>query len=144
MLLAFTLMGRMAENMKKMDFPTANKFEEQLKKKKDAEEKRMKTIAWKELAVGDIYRIDGASEIDGYSQFAGGNSMLLDVTSEAGLKINVWATSLIAKEVRGDGWNKNKVTFPCYVKPMGMKKCKNDAQRQYHAFKLLSEEEMMC
>ena len=44
-------------------FPTAQKFSEQLKKKNDEEEKRMKTLSWRDLTVNGIYRIDSMKEI---------------------------------------------------------------------------------
>ena len=124
-------------------FPTAQKFAEQLKKKNNEEEKRVKTFPWRDLTVNDIYRIDSMKEIADSSQF-GSNSATLQMTTTAGLAINVWATSLIIKELRGDGWRGDKMNFPCYIQPLGMKNCKKDPQRQYHAFELLTGAEMDC
>ncbi len=124
-------------------FPSAEKFNKQLQKKKDGEEAKMKTVNWRELEVDAIYRIDGMEELTDSSQF-GGTSMLLKMTTAAGLAINVWATSIVAKELRGDGWKGVKAVFPCYIRPLGLKTSKKDAQRRYHAFQLLSEVEMNC
>ncbi len=125
-------------------FPTAQKFAEQLKKKNDEEEKRMKTLPWRDLVVNDIYRIIGMKEIADCGQF-GGDATTLQMTTSTGLTISVWATSLIAKDLRGDGWkSKGKMNFPCYIQPLGLKNCKKDPQRQYHAFKILTAEEMEC
>ncbi len=101
----------------------------------------MKAVYWRDLKVNDIYRIDDMIEIVDCNQFDG-NSMMLKMTTGAGLTINVWATSIVAKELRGDGWRGVKVKFPCYVKPLGLKTSKKDTQ--YHAFQLLSEVEMNC
>jgi hypothetical protein len=125
-------------------FPTAQKFAEQLKKKSDEDEKRMETLPWRELTVKDIYRIDSMKEIADCGKF-GDIGVVLQMTTAAGLTINVWAASLVAKELRGDGWKKEgRMDFPCYVQPLGMKNCKKDPQRQYHAFQLLTAEEMDC
>ncbi len=65
---------------------------EQLKKKKEEESKKINTLSWRELAVNDIYRVNGMKEVaDSGSQF-GGDSVVLQMTSMAGLEINVWAT----------------------------------------------------
>ena len=124
-------------------FPTAQKFSEQLKKKNDEEEKRMKTLPWRDLTVNDIYRIDSMKEIADCGQ-PGRNSTILQMTTGAGLTIKVWATSLITKELQGDGWREGEMIFPCYVQPLGMKNCKKDPQRQYHAFQLVTGAEMDC
>ena len=124
-------------------FPTAQKFAEQLKKKNDEEEKRMKILPWRDLTRKDIYRIDSMKEIADCGQF-GRNSTILQMTTAAGLTINVWATSLITKELQGDGWRECEMTFPCYIQPLGMKNCKKDPQRQYHAFQLMTGVEMDC
>lgn len=124
-------------------FPTAQKFAEQLKKKNDEEDKRKKTLPWRDLTVKEFYRIDSMKEIANCGQF-GGNAMTLEMTTAAGLTINVWATSVIAKELRGDGWREGKMDFPCYIQPLGIKMSKKDPQRQYHAFQLLTGTEMDC
>ena len=124
-------------------FPTAQKFAEQLKKKNDEEEKRMKTLPWRDLTVKDIYRIDSMKEIADCGQFSR-NSTTLKMTTAAGLAINVWATSLITKELQGDGRREDEMNFPCYVQPLGMKICKKDQQRQYHAYQLMTGTEMDC
>ena len=66
------------------------------------------------------------------------------MTTAAGVTINVWATSLITKELQGDGRREGEMNFPCYVQPLGMKNCKKDPQRQYHAFQLMTGTEMDC
>ena len=124
-------------------FPTAQKFSEQLKKKNDEEEKRMKTLPWRDLTVNDIYRIDSMKEIADCGQFDR-NSTILQMTTAAGLTINVWATSLITKELQGDGRREGEMNFPCYVQPLGMKNCKKDPQRKYHEFQLMTGAEMDC
>ncbi len=124
-------------------FPSAEKFAAQLKKKNAEEEVKMKAVYWRDLTVKDIYRIDDMTEIADCSQF-GGNSTILKMTSAAGLPMNVWATSIVAKELRGDGWRGGKMKFPCYVQPLGLKASKKEPQRQYHAFQMLTGEEMFC
>ena len=41
-------------------------------------------------------------------------------------QIYVWATSLITKELQGDGRREGEMNFSCYVQPLGMKNCKKD------------------
>ncbi len=124
-------------------FPSAEQFDKQLQKKKDGEVAKMKTVNWRELEVDAIYRIDGMEEITDCSQF-GVTSMLLKMTTAAGLAMSVWATSIVAKELRGDGWKGVKAVFPCYIRPLGLKTSKRDSARRYHAFQLLSGVEMNC
>ena len=108
-----------------MSFPTAKEFEQKVY------EKAVNAIPWKNVEVFDIYRIDEVMEIT-KSKF--GDVQILRMEKRDQSRVNVWAPGLLRKALVGK-------TLPCFIMPLGVKKCKNDDTRTYHAFELLSAEE---
>ena len=63
-----------------------------------------------------------------------GDAQILRMVKRDQSRVNVWAPGLLRKALVGK-------TLPCFIMPMGNRKCKNDDKRTYHAFELLSGEE---
>ena len=122
----------MKEKLMKMDryicempFPTMKEFEQKVY------EKAGNAIPWKNVEVFEIYRIDEVMEVK-TSKF--GDAAILRIVKRDQSRVNVWAPGLLKKSLLGK-------TLPCFIMPMGIRKFKNDDQRTYHAFELLSAEE---
>ena len=103
-------------------FPTMREFEQKVY------EKAENAMPWKNVKVFEIYRIDEVMEVK-TSKF--GDAAILRMVKRDQSRVNVWATGLLKKALVGK-------TLPCFIMPMGIRKCKNDDQRTYHAFELLS------
>jgi hypothetical protein len=120
-------------------FPTVEKFNAQAVKKKESQRALTRIMTWKELTVNEIYRIDAMRIVpDGMY----GDSTVLTIATATGKILQVWATTLIVKELSGDGWNKEAMQLPCYIQPLGWKKSKKDSSRQYHDFQILTAADM--
>ena len=63
-----------------------------------------------------------------------GDAQILRMVKRDQSRVNVWAPGLLRNALVGK-------TLPCFIMPMGIRKCKNDDKRTYHAFELLSGEE---
>ena len=109
-------------------FPTVEAFNKQ------AEKKRLEGLmAWKDLLVETVYKVLSTSKIE---QTRYGNpAMIIRMCTVDGREISVWATSLIMEDLA-------EMQLPCFVKPLGLQQCKNDVKRLYHAYELLTMEEL--
>ena len=114
-------------------FPTKEAFDKQIEKMK------VKAIPWKDLEVGVIFKIEDKREVPN-GKF--GSALILGISNAEGNRIQVWATQVIAKTLMPDG--KEEIMLPCFIRPLGLKTCKMDANRSYHNFQLLSAEAMNC
>ena len=81
-----------------------------------------------ESEVFEIYRIDEVMEIEN-CKF--GDAVILRMAKRDHSRVNIWAPGLLKKALVGK-------TLPCFIMPMGVRKCKNDDKRTYHAFELLA------
>ena len=63
-----------------------------------------------------------------------GAAAILRMVKRDQSRVNVWAPGLLKNAMVGK-------TLPCFIMPMGIRKCKNDDKRTYHAFELLSMDE---
>ena len=63
-----------------------------------------------------------------------GDAQILRMVNRDQSRVNVWAPGLLKKALEGK-------TLPCFIMPMGVRKCKNDDKRTYHAFELLQAKE---
>ena len=109
-------------------FPTKEVFD------KEMEKIEAKAIPWKEFKVDEIYRIEEKREVL-TGKF--GRGFILRVSNVDGNSIQVWATSLIAKELE-------EKKLPIFIRPRGLKVCKKDKNRSYQGFQLLSAEAINC
>jgi hypothetical protein len=110
-----------------MSFPTKEAFNEEIKK----EEEENRVFSWAKLEEGSIYQIH-ASRV-GRGKF--GSGFILTLAKEDAIKINVWATPQAARRLNLDidgEFKKNR-----YIRPLGLKACKTDSTRNYHAFDLM-------
>ena len=94
-------------------------------------EKATNAIPWKNVEYGTIYRIDATVEVKNGKY---GDSLILKMVKRDQSQVNVWAPGLLKKALIGK-------TLPCFIMPMGNRKCKNDDKRTYHAFELLPAKE---
>ena len=108
-----------------MSFPTMKEFEQKVY------EKATNAIPWKNVEVFEIYRIDEVLEI---TKSKYGDAQILRMVKRDQSRVHVWAPGLLRNALVGK-------TLPCFIMPMGFRKCKNDDTRTYHAFELLSGEE---
>ena len=108
-----------------MSFPTMKEFKDKVY------EKAANPISWKDVEVFEIYRIDEVMKIEN-CKF--GDAVILRMVKRDHSRVNVWAPGLLKKALVGK-------TLPCFIMPMGVRKCKNDDKRTYHAFELLSANE---
>ena len=114
-------------------FPSKDAFD------KEMEKIEAKAIPWRDLKVDEIYRSDEKREVPN-AKF--GRTYILTVSNADGNTIQVWATSLIVKELMPD--RKEEMKLPCFIRPRGLKVCMKDENRSYQAFQLLSAEAMNC
>ena len=63
-----------------------------------------------------------------------GDAQILMMVKRDQSRVNVWAPGLLNKALVGK-------TLPCFIMPMGFRKCKNDDKHTYHAFELLPAKE---
>ena len=107
-----------------MPFPTMKEFEQKVY------EKATNAIPWKNVEVFEIYRIDEVMEVK-TSKF--GDAAILRMVKRDQSRVNMWAPGLFKNAMVGK-------TLPCFIMQMGIRKCKTDDKRTYHAFELLSME----
>ena len=114
-------------------FPTKEAFDKEIEKIEAI------AVPWRDLKVDEIYRIEEKREVPNGKI---GSAYILRVSNADGNRIQVWATSLIAKRLMPVG--KEEMKLPCFIRPRGLKVCKTDTNRSYQAFQLLSAEAMNC
>jgi hypothetical protein len=117
-------------------FPSRDAFDQQMEKV----EAYTKAIAWSQLAINEIYKIED-KRIILKTKF--GKGMILRVSNVDGNTYHVWSPNLLSQKLLEEGEDKKKVVkFPCFIRPLGLKQCKNDTSRSYQAFQLLSAAEL--
>ena len=89
-------------------------------------------VSWKKVEVYGIYRIDETQEVKNGKY---GDALIVKMTKNNDTRISAWAPKRLIPALMGK-------TLPCYIMPLGMKKCKNDEKREYQTFELLSLEEL--
>jgi hypothetical protein len=111
-------------------FPTKEEFNVMVKNEEDGN----RYFSFSKLAVNTIYHIDGWKRADG--KFGGG--IVLKLTKEDGVSVNVWATPLLLAKLNLD---KEELSSDRYIRPLGLKVCKTDTAKNYHAFDLIGGQE---
>ncbi len=122
----FILVGDKLFELSDVMFPTNEVFNQKVV------EKRVGGLMWKNLPVFQIIRVDETMEVKNERI---GDAMILKIMRRDNTRANVWAPTYLRRALVGK-------TLPCYVMPTGMKKCKNNQDRSYYTFDLLTEEEL--
>ena len=96
---------------------TTDKFEKLLKDQSEYDTKK-----WSDLVINKIYTITSFKTID----TSNGENMILTLKGNG----EVWCPTHLATKIDG------KKT-PFYVRPLGLKPCKNNKKNKYHAYDLV-------
>lgn len=97
--------------------PTKEEFEELLK-----EQSQFDTKKWTDLEINNIYTITDYREINTDN----GVSVILTLKDNG----EVWSPAHLTKKIEGK-------EPPFYVRPLGLKPCKNNKKNKYHAYDLV-------
>ena len=109
---------RQAQQARKV---TTSEFEKLLQKQKSEHE----TKKWSDLVINEIYTVTGTRMVHTQN----GLSMILTLLDDG----EVWAPERLKNKI-ADGETYKYPPF--YVRPLGLKPCKNNPRNKYHAFDL--------
>ena len=103
--------------MNKIQDITTDEFETLLKEQSQFDRKK-----WTDLKINSIYTITDCRTIDTTI----GESLILTLKDNG----EVWCPEHLAKKIEGK-------EPPFYVRPLGLKPCKNNKKNKYHAYDLV-------
>ena len=112
-------------------FPTVDTFEKVFAKKK----KRMGievAVPWRDLPIDNVYKIESTRKV---TNTIFGDAIILQLRTIDGVEIEVWATQLLANELKD-------INLPCFVKPCGLRQSKSNMSRSYQSYELLTIDEL--